>query len=363
MAAGLLSRRDVRLILPLRKMAAQPRILDRLHRNLGKIEGERGVSDLQENSTEFVPLESSGTLENLEELCRRERVSEIVHCAGCVDYFDEQELDKANVRYTENLLQLGRRIGVERIVFLSSAFSSGYAQDDIPETIHSSSQEDPTVYTESKRSAEKLIADGGLPFLILRPSIVIGDSRDGSYDGRSYGLYQLWRAAEKILCTEWHAELHMVAGSHKVPLIHQDHFLTSFLAAYEKLPPNSICNIVSEHSALPTNHELWDMWLEKVFRPDVTHNYETLEEVPIREIPKRQRAFISLASVNIEISNFNWNFETTNLDVLSREGLEKPRATLESVGLCQRTFIQNSAKVQEFLKNFGNRSEAATAAV
>jgi len=49
--------------------------------------------------------------------------------------------------------------------------------------MHAGDGEDPTEYTRTKRNAEELVATSGVPYLILRPSIVIGDSRDGRYFG------------------------------------------------------------------------------------------------------------------------------------------------------------------------------------
>ena len=40
----------------------------------------------------------------------------------------------------------------------------------------------------------------GLPFIVLRPSILIGTGDTGRYSGRRYGLYQQWMGLERLVC-------------------------------------------------------------------------------------------------------------------------------------------------------------------
>ena len=95
----------------------------------------------------------------------------------------------------------GWRLGLdlERLYYLSTAFSCGYRSDRVPERLHPVPESDPTDYTWSKREAESILARSGVPFVIIRPSVVVGDSRDGRYSGKRYGVYQLWHAAERLM--------------------------------------------------------------------------------------------------------------------------------------------------------------------
>ena len=60
-----------------------------------------------------------------------------------------------------------------------------------------------------------------------------------------------------------------------------------------------------------------------------------------------------LASGNLEIAAHLWRFETSGLERLKREGLEFPNATLESIALCQKHFLESSQRMQRFLRDFG----------
>jgi len=126
-------------------------------------------------------------------------IDEIIHCAGCVDYFDERALIEGNVIFTEQIVSLEKIKPVQRIVFLSTAYSSGYTNGKISKLLHDTPDKDPTYYTKTKRAAESIIVESGINYLILRPSIVIGHSITGRYSGKMYGLYQQWMGPERLL--------------------------------------------------------------------------------------------------------------------------------------------------------------------
>lgn len=58
--------------------------------------------------------------------------------------------------------------------------------------------------------------------MILRPSIVVGHSRDGRYAGRAYGAYQLWTGLCRFLCDEHREVIHAVAPDLPLNFVHQD---------------------------------------------------------------------------------------------------------------------------------------------
>lgn len=276
-------------------------------------------------------------------------VDEIIHSAGCLDYFNSGALEIVNIELTRSLVEQARRWNVSRFVYISTAFSSGYMFRSIGETLHTSPGKDPTDYTRTKRVAEEIVAASGLPYLILRPSIIIGDSRDGHYSGKQYGLYQLWAGMERLLCREWHPEMHALAPRQPVQLIHQDAFQSAFLSAYRHLPDDSIINIVSDQETLPDLRALWDLWLDACLRPEKTFYYERMADIPLREINGKQRALLALASVNLQIASHPWRYETTGMDVLREQGMHFADATRETVALCQDVFITESKLIQEFL--------------
>src|SRR5260370_41994990 len=90
------------------------------------------------------------------------------------------------------MLELSSALTVDRFVHGSTAYSSGYIEGRIGESLHAEPASDPTEYTRTKRAAERRVAETGVPYLIIRPSVVIGDSRTGRHTRTQTGLFQHW---------------------------------------------------------------------------------------------------------------------------------------------------------------------------
>jgi nucleoside-diphosphate-sugar epimerase len=300
----------------------------------------------------LVPMESPDQLRpgDLPDLC----LSEIVHSAGCLDYFDKENLEAVNVDLTRRMIERGRLWGVRRFTYISTAYSCGYIEGTAPESLHPEPSDDPTDYTRTKRRAERLVAESGLPFHIVRPSILVGTSATGQYTGKRYGVYQLWNGLERLMCRKWVPVLHAVGAHRKVHLVHQDSFQRAFLAARRRLPDGSFLHVTTPAESAPTMRQLWDLWLHACARPQQVVYYDRMDQLPMREIDTRQRAFLSLGWTNLEISSRHWEFAADNLQGLRASGLEYADVTLESLENCQRLFLQESETVQAFLKRHQN---------
>jgi nucleoside-diphosphate-sugar epimerase len=287
---------------------------------------------------------------------RLSRPDTVINAAGSVDYFDAEELQDANIRLTEDILDVARALRTDRFVFISTAFSCGYSDGVATETLHDEPEADPTVYTRSKRHAEHLVANSGIPYLVLRPSVVIGDSQSGRYTGRRYGLYQFLSGTERLLCRAYHRELHLVAPDKPVHFLHQDAFQAAFLAALRHVHDDAFVNVVAPEQESPTLRELWQDWMSLCSMPERVVYYDRLADVPLQEIDPRQRAFLSFASVNTDIAAHTWRFARTTLDTLATEqGLQPPSTTLHSVRRCQEAFIGASEKCARFRARFAEQ--------
>jgi dihydroflavonol-4-reductase len=90
------------------------------------------------------------------------------------------EIFAANVEGTRIVMQEAQRVGVERVVYTSSVATLGLRADGSPadETVPLSAAEGIGAYKRSKIAAERLveamIADDGLPAVIVNPSTPIG---------------------------------------------------------------------------------------------------------------------------------------------------------------------------------------------
>jgi nucleoside-diphosphate-sugar epimerase len=309
---------------------------------------------------EIPRLPPADELDRLVPMMRDFGVDEVIHCAACLDYFNRAALEAVNVDLTRRMVELAVKAGVRRFVYISTAFSSGYIETAVPEELHGEPSRDPTDYTRTKRVAEHIVASSGLSYLIVRPSIVIGDSRDGHYSGKRYGIYQLWSGIERLLCREWQPEMHAFAPSRSLAnLVHQDVFQSAFLAAHRLLPDNSILNLVSANDVAPTSRQLWDTWLDACNRPRRRVYYERMADIPMRAIPPAQRALLALASVNLDIISHDWSFDTGGLAMLRGRGLDFVDTTLDSVEVCQRQFMAQSAPIQRFLSRINKEETIA----
>lgn len=277
-----------------------------------------------------------------------EGVDEIVHCAGCLDYYDIPKLQAVNVGYTAHLIVLARRLALKRFVYISTAYSSGYQPHATAEALLPEPKSDPTQYTRTKREAERLVAASGVPFLIIRPSILIGTSETGRYSGKRYGLYQQWMGLERLACDRYHPQFHTVAPELPLNVLHQDAFCHAFKLAYHWLPNGAFMNLVSNPQTSPSMRDLWDMWFE-VTRPQTIYYYASFDHVPFKDIPPRQRAYLTFAQVNLEIASHHWQFETTWLELLRGKGFDFVDATTRTVRVCQDRFVASSELIGKYL--------------
>src|SRR5215469_774205 len=177
-AATLLSHATVRILTPTRGRAES--VLEAVAAELAS----QGIS-LDQSHRERLQVTAMPPIEELDQLSpvmREFGVEEVIHCAACLDYFNKAALETVNVELTRRIVELSLDVGVERFIYMSTAFSSGYVESPVPEQLHEEPERDPTDYTRTKRAAERVVAASGLPYLIIRPSIVIGDSRDGHYN-------------------------------------------------------------------------------------------------------------------------------------------------------------------------------------
>ena len=302
----------------------------------------------------FIELPPPGQLHDLDAAAAAHDVCEIVHCAGSVDYSDRRGLQQANINLTTELLACAQRWRIGRFYFLSSAYSAGFCSGTICEALHAepSPEDEPNDYTRSKRHAERCVTESGVPFVILRPSVVIGHSRTGIYRGKNYGLYQMWRAIEGILGREYTPVWHTVGPEKvRVNFLHQDALQAGFMAVYNDPNPHPFVHLVSALDACPTMRELCWIWAD-VYRPVEIYCYDHVADIPLQAIPHRQRRFIEFAWRNLEITGSTWHFDTGYLDRLRAQGHIFADATLASVIACQKRYIAESATIQDYLVRF-----------
>ena len=116
-----------------------------------------------------------------------ERVSTVIHCAASVSFsLGLEESRRVNVAGTARMADLAERCatrgdGLERFSYVSTAYVAGAHRGVFDEDSLDVGQEFRNPYERSKFEAEQLLREraAGLPLQVLRPSIVVGDSRTG----------------------------------------------------------------------------------------------------------------------------------------------------------------------------------------
>lgn len=143
-------------------------------------------------------------------------ISHIVHCAGMVEFGQEFAAlsHRVNVEGTANLLTLAEKLRVPFCHF-STAYVAGDRQGRVFEHETSMGQQFHNPYESSKCQAELLVQDWamrtGLGAFMFRPSIVVGDSRQGRivhFDG----LYNFMRMLDSVAGAVGTREFRVVAN-------------------------------------------------------------------------------------------------------------------------------------------------------
>lgn len=185
MVPELLKDPSVRLILLLRP-AAERSVTDRVL-DLKKYWAGYGLEDSVWRRVEVVTgdvaQEQLGLSSDLYRTLAKE-VTHIVHGAAQVKLnMSKEDAHRSSVATTVHILRLAEEArSLEKLEYLSTVGVAGTLKGAIPERRITSVRTFHNTYESSKAEAENLVWDAmarGLPVTIHRPSMVVGDSRDG----------------------------------------------------------------------------------------------------------------------------------------------------------------------------------------
>jgi long-chain acyl-CoA synthetase len=173
-------------------------------------------------------------------------VSRVVHCAASVSFtLPLAEAQAINVEGTRRLLAACARLPrLERVVHVSTAYVCGtrsgwFGEDDRGGPAYRNT------YEQTKHEAEALVARSGLPVSIVRPSIVVGDSRSG-WTSSFNVLYPPLQAFARGLVSEVPADPLGI-----VDVVPVDHVADVIEAALEHGPP--VLHAVAAEHAVTTS--------------------------------------------------------------------------------------------------------------
>jgi nucleoside-diphosphate-sugar epimerase len=133
------------------------------------------------------------------------RIDEFWHLAGSTDFQRKDLAMSVNVMGTSNVLNLARRLDVRAFFHVSTAYVAGLHQGLVAEDTLLENPKFRNVYEESKYQGERIVREFGLPFIIMRPSIIMGDSVTGEAksDKMVYGVVKLCERALRTFQREY----------------------------------------------------------------------------------------------------------------------------------------------------------------
>lgn len=119
-------------------------------------------------------------------------VNEIWHLAASTS-FDEnkrREIELTNIKGTENILKLaGTMPNLDLFNYTSTAYVCGEEQGNIAEDRLELERKFKNPYEESKLYCEERVRNSQIPFAIIRPSILVGNSQTGEAKGEFRMIY------------------------------------------------------------------------------------------------------------------------------------------------------------------------------
>lgn len=195
-------------------------------------------------------------------MLRQQSITHVVHCAAETSIKKSRhELWEINVRGTENVVRtIGAICGEEcRFAYISTAYvagrQSGVIMEDAP-----LAKRFYTHYEESKAEAEMIVRNSRLPWIILRPGMIVGHSKTGftrNFNTVYYVLKQLLQGKMHIL---------PVSSRQTVNIIPVDYVAQKTVELlFNPDVTGKTFHLTMPHEALPTVGELVDatcQWAE-----------------------------------------------------------------------------------------------------
>ena len=119
-------------------------------------------------------------------------VNEVWHLAASTSFDDRESaaIHQGNVVGTQNVLAVARGLAkLDRFVYVSTAYVAGINPGPIAEDEMPARNKFRNSYEATKWEAERTVRQSRLPFVIFRPSIIMGDSRTFDPQGERRMIY------------------------------------------------------------------------------------------------------------------------------------------------------------------------------
>lgn len=193
----------------------------------------------------------------------------VVHCAGDATFGNGPHYHAANVELTRHVIDAARQSQdkLQRFVYVSTIGAIDRSrQDDCHLPLNEDSPAFPVSdYGRSKLEAERVVSESGLPYAIVRPSMVVGD--DMRFDSHFAVFARHAFANSPLAWIAWPGQFSVV---HVDDLVHAIQILAThesaagrvFFCAGETLAVNEFLELCS-----PRPFRIGLSWVKPVLRP------------------------------------------------------------------------------------------------
>lgn len=298
---------------------------------------------------EIIPGDISRPFLGLSEAKYREILSEITdifHLAAVYDLAVPRQIAyEVNVTGTRNVLEFSKQAqNLKALVYFSTCYVAGRSSGTVYEDELPTGQSFKNHYEATKHEAERLVRDAmpAVPTIIIRPAVVVGDSRTGEtpkFDGPFFGMIMADRLKKLMLPIPYVGSLR--AHVNIVPI---DYVVDGTAALW--LTPDAVgkCYALADPHPVPTR---------KVYRM-------TIDAVGARgpwgKVPpvlmetllafKAARKWLGVPREVVEYYNHGVRFDTANAT-----------RALEKAGIHCPPFLTYYGKMLEFYQNNKHRPE------
>ncbi|MFW6449593.1 MAG: SDR family oxidoreductase [Nanoarchaeota archaeon] len=129
-------------------------------------------------------------------------INEVWNLAGLTDFYEKArpKLEDINIGGVENIVEFAKKRGA-KLFHVSTAYVAGKTKGRVLEDELIESPEFRNPYEETKYIGEETVRASDIPYVIMRPSIIVGDSQTGEAesDKMVYGVIKLYGVLDKLM--------------------------------------------------------------------------------------------------------------------------------------------------------------------
>ncbi|WP_081734176.1 SDR family oxidoreductase [Halalkalibacter akibai] len=238
------------------------------------------------------------------------KVDVVYHMAALLSFDEDrkEETFHVNVEGTRHVLEFSKQIQVKKLIYVSTAYTVG--MDVVGhEQLYSTNRDYVNYYEQSKAAAEQLVFSYKNDFevMIMRPAIIIGDSKTGEADTNFalYGLLKGVRIVKRMVGSDKPFRL-LLDGETNSNLVPVDYVADVLSCAIEHGAHETIYNITNNHPLqnkvmLEIIKKALDFPNLEIASKDLLHTL-TKEELILHE---RLRVFENYLSRSIQFESRN----------------------------------------------------------